>query len=386
MNRVSQVVVVGAGYAGVTAANRILAAGRPDVAVTVVNPRPDFVERIRLHQYAADSGTATVPLADVLHPDARLRVASVDLIGERELTLAGGEVLGFDHLIYAVGSRTADAAVGAGHAFTVGGLEDADRLRTRLRALGAGAAVVVVGGGLTGIEAAAEIAEARADLRVLLVSAGAVGVGLAPRGRRAVTRTLARLGVDVRAGSRARRIEADRVVLADGTDLAADCVVWAGAFEVPDLARRSGLPVDDRGRLRTDENLVCVGNPAIVGVGDAVAPPERVAGHIRMSCQAAIPLGAHGADTVLAQLAGRRPEPLSMGFLLQCISLGRRAGVIQFVRTDDSPRKFALRGRTGAFVKEQICRQTVSRRGARAGSYRWLSGPAPAREEQGVSA
>ncbi|MFC9787356.1 NAD(P)/FAD-dependent oxidoreductase [Rhodococcus sp. NPDC127528] len=386
MNQPRHVVVVGAGYAGVMAANRILAARPPGVTVTVVNPRADFVERIRLHQYAADSGTATVPLAEVLHPDARVRVASVELIGERELTLADGEVLGFDHLVYAVGSGTAGGPDGAEHAFTVGGFEDADRLRTRLRELSDGATVVVVGGGLTGIEAAAEIAERRPDLLVRLASAGAVGVGLAPRGRRSVARTLGSLGVDVRAGARVRRIEPDRVVLADGSDLAADCVVWAGAFAVPDLARRSGLPVDAGGRLRTDENLVCLGNPAIVGVGDAVAPPEAVAGHIRMSCQAALPLGAHGADTVLAQLAGRNPEPLSMGFLLQCVSLGRRAGVVQFVRTDDSPRKLALRGRMGAFVKEQICRQTVSKRGARAGSYRWLSGPAPAREEQGVPA
>ena len=61
------VVVVGAGYAGVMAANRLLAE-HPEVAVTVVNPRPVFVERVRLHQVAAGSGTATHELSDLLHP------------------------------------------------------------------------------------------------------------------------------------------------------------------------------------------------------------------------------------------------------------------------------------------------------------------------------
>ncbi|MFD4468002.1 NAD(P)/FAD-dependent oxidoreductase [Rhodococcus sp. NPDC058505] len=383
MNGTRRVVVVGAGYAGVMAANRI-AAGRPEATVTVVNPRDEFVERVRLHQYAADSGDATVPLAGVLHPDVVLRVGTADRIEDRQLLLTDGEVIDFDHLIYAVGSSTGGGPDGAEHAFAVGDLEDAERLRTRLRDLDVGASVVVIGGGLTGVETAAEIAEQRPDLRVRLVSSGPVAASLAPRGRRAVTRALARLGVRIGEGARATRIEADRVLLDDGTECASAVAVWAGEFRVPDLARRSGLPVDTQGRLRTDGALVVPGHPTIVGVGDAVAPPDSVAGHIRMSCQAAIPLGAHGADTVLALLDGRDPEPLSMGFLLQCVSLGRRAGVVQFVRTDDSPRRWALRGRTGARVKEQVCRTTLRWIGPGAGGYRWLRGPRRARAEQGA--
>lgn len=386
MNRTTRVVVVGAGYAGVMAANRIQSAGRTDVEVTVVNPRPDFVERVRLHQHATESGGATVPLAEVLHAGVRLHVGTVDRIGDRALALADGSTLAFDHLVYAVGSRTDRGGPGAEHAYTVGDLEGAERLRVRLRELAPGSAVVIVGGGLTGVETAAEVAEQRTDLPVHLVTAGQVAVGLAPGGRRAVARTLDRLGVQVREDARVQRVEAGRVVLGDATELAADVTVWAGAFSVPDLARRSGLPVDASGRLRTDEALVCPGRPEIVGVGDAVAPPDQVAGHIRMSCQAALPMGAHGADTVLAQLDGRRPEPLSMAFLLQCVSLGRGAGVVQFVRKDDSPRSLALRGRTGAFVKEQVCRYTVRWVRDKAGSYRWQRGPQPARKEQKVSA
>lgn len=383
MNTPSQVVVVGAGYAGVLAANRLRTA--PEVTVTVVNPVPDFVERIRLHQYASGSGTATRPLTEVLHPDVALRIASVERIDEHSVVLDDGTTVPFDQLVYAVGSGPGDAVPGVEHAHAVSHLDGARRLRDSLDAAAPGASVTVVGGGLTGIETAAEIAESHPGLRVRLRSSGTVAAGLSERGRQTVRRTLDRLGVDVREQAVAR-IERGAVVLDDGTAEPTDVVVWAGPFAVPDLARRSGLPVDDRGRLRTDETLTCLGHPTIVGVGDAVAPPARVARHLRMSCQAAVSLGAHGADTVRAHLAGDAGSPLSIGLISQCISLGRRDGVVQLSHADDTPRRLVLRGRTGAFVKERVCRGTLSLIGSYARFYRGLPGPRPAPEGVEVSA
>src|SRR5919112_6065536 len=60
----TQVLVLGGGYAGVMAANRL--SGSDDVAVTLVNPRPKFVERIRLHQLVGGSDDAVEPYDDVL--------------------------------------------------------------------------------------------------------------------------------------------------------------------------------------------------------------------------------------------------------------------------------------------------------------------------------
>ncbi|MFE3293089.1 NAD(P)/FAD-dependent oxidoreductase [Rhodococcus sp. NPDC059234] len=377
MNESRQVVVIGAGYAGVMAANRILAARPPGVTVTVVNPRADFVERIRLHQYATGDAAATVPLTDVLDPSARIRVATALRIEERAVLLDDGERLPYDYLVYAAGSSAARGGHGAGEVHTIAELEDATRLRDQLRTLPDGAVVTVVGGGLTGIECAAEIAERLPALDVHLISSGPVAEHHPASSRASIARTLAGLGVTVREGVRVDRVTEGRVVFDDGSTAASDCTIWAGSFGVPDLARRSGLPVDEAGRLRTNEDLVCLGNPTVVGVGDAVAPPARVAGHVRMSCQAALPLGAHGADTILALLGDRATEPLSLGFVLQCVSLGRRAGAVQFVRADDSPHRFALRGRSGAFVKEQVCRYTLKWLRSGTGSYRWRSGPAP---------
>ncbi|MFD1815080.1 NAD(P)/FAD-dependent oxidoreductase [Rhodococcus gannanensis] len=382
----TRIVVVGAGYAGVTAANRIRARAGSDVTVTMVNPIPEFVERIRLHQHAAGADPATRPLSEMLHRDVEVVVGSAATIGDGEVVLADGADVGFDHLVYAVGSGPGGDVPGIENAHSVSSLDGSIGLRNALDAARPDAVVTVIGGGLTGIETAAEIAERRPGMAVRLLSSGVVAPGLSDGGRDAVLRSLDRLGVEVREHTPVTRIAPGEVTVAGGSTAATDVVVWAGRFVVPDLARRSGLPVDEQGRLRTDETLTAVGRPDVIGVGDAVAPPDRVAHHLRMSCQAAIPLGVHGADTVLARLKGREPKPLSIGMTLQCVSLGRGDGVVQVVHRDDSPRRLVLRGRRGSWVKEQICRGTVGLIAKYAGSYRGMPGPRSQSERVGVSA
>lgn len=388
---VQRVVIIGAGYAGVLAANRLAAnkelAGR--AGFIVVNPRPDFVERIRLHEVAAGTRqSASVPLESLLHPDVAVvvgRAARIDPQARLVHFTDGREPLGYDSLLYAAGSSSA-AVAGAG------GLADEESAvlpRTRLAGLAPGAAVDVAGGGLTGIEAAAEIAERHPWLRVRLVSRGTIGGDLSAAGRRELRRKLANLGVAL-----ADHTEAERP---DGTHLPpssadnapanpphADLTVWTAGFAVPELARDSGLPTEDHGRLLVDEALSVPGYPDIFGAGDAVRLPDSAGAHLRMSCAAAMPLGAHAADAIADRMLDRAPRSFSGGFIVRCISLGRSAGLIQLVHADDRPRGLALRGRMGAMVKEQVCRMTLAwiRKEARGGSYGWPKGPRPAADRE----
>jgi NADH dehydrogenase FAD-containing subunit len=129
-----------------------------------------------------------------------------------------------------------------------------------------------------------------------------------------------------------------------------------------------------------DETLSCPQYPEIFGAGDAVRVPDSVAGHLRMSCAAALPLGAHAADSIIARLAEQTPAALSAGYMLRCISLGRRSGLIQAVTADDRPRPLVVRGRLAGLAKERVCRMTLSWiRGElrRSGSYKWPKGPLP---------
>ncbi|MER6011428.1 NAD(P)/FAD-dependent oxidoreductase [Streptomyces bluensis] len=378
MTENTDVVVIGGGYAGVMAANRLTQ--RDDVTVTLINPRPTFVHRVRLHQLVGGSDDAVIDYRDVLADGVRLVVDTVTRIdaAARRVTLAtadgSGGTVGYDYLIYAVGSGSADPRVpgAAEFAHPIATLEEARRLRPIVDAAPATAAVTVVGAGPTGIETAAELAEA--GRKVTLVCGEVLGPYLHPRGRRSVAGRLAALGVTVLDGSDAAdakvtAVTRDAVRLADGRELPSQVTIWTAGFGVPDLAARSGLSTDALGRLLTDETLTSVDDERIVAAGDSAAPSDLP---LRMSCQAAIPLGARAADTVLSRIAGQRPSPLNQVFAGQCISLGRRAGIFQFAHRNDVALWFHIDGRPGAKVKEFICEGIVKHLAAearKAGAY-----------------
>ena len=131
----TSVVVVGGGYAGVLAANRLTQ--RTDVSVTLVNPRPTFVERIRLHQLVGGSHPAVVDYRTVLSEGVRLVVDTATRIDApgRQVVLGDGDPLDYDHLVYAAGSGSALRVPGAAeHAYALASLEEAQRLRPALDA------------------------------------------------------------------------------------------------------------------------------------------------------------------------------------------------------------------------------------------------------------
>ena len=372
----TRVVVIGGGYAGVIAANHLRLAPRLDV--TLVNPRPRFVERIRLHQFITGSDDAVVDYAEILGPDITLVTDAATRFdtATRQVHLRDGVALPYDYLIYAVGSDAGGPTVpGADEfAYSVTGFEGATRLAAVLAELPDGAPVCVVGAGSTGLETAAELAEQ--GRAVTLVCGLALGPYLSASGRRSVSRRLRRLGVRIIEGPGATvvAVAAEAVTLADARVLPSAVTIWTAGFGVPDLATRSGLRTDAIGRLLTDETLTSLDDPRIVAAGDAAAPSGMP---LRMSCQAAIPLGAQAANTVLARVAGETPVAIDQAFTGQCISLGRGAGIVQLARRDDTALPMCLGGRAAAVVKEALCKYTVGtlRREARKpGSVFWLKG------------
>ncbi|MET8987150.1 hypothetical protein ABZW49_17020 [Nonomuraea wenchangensis] len=132
------------------------------------------------------------------------------------------------------------------------------------------------------------------------------------------------------------------------------------------------------------ETLTSVDERRIIAADDAAAPSGRP---LRMSCQAAQPLGAQAADTVLSRIAGTEPAVINQAFTGSCVSLGRRAGIRQLSRKDDTAVNLYIAGRMAAAIKEATCKLGVSRirREARKpGSSSWLKGgPRP---EQPASA
>ncbi|MEV0029724.1 FAD-dependent oxidoreductase [Nocardia sp. NPDC050793] len=373
MSKNIDVVVVGGGYAGVMAANRLTQ--RDDVRVTVINPRPVFVPRLRLHQLVGGTHDAIVDYEEIMAEGVRLAVDSVTRIDAsgRRVMLAEGDSIGYDYLIYAVGSESAGQRVpgAAEFAYPIATLETAQRLRSVLYDTPLSAAVTVVGGGPTGIETAAELAEQ--GRTVTLVCGGVVGPYLHPRARRTARKYLAGLGVSVVEGTdtSVTAVTREAVELRDGRRLASQVTIWTVGFGVPDLADRSGLRTDAAGRLLTDETLTSVDDERIVAAGDASAPSDLP---FRMSAYAAGCLGAHAADTVLNRIAGERPAPIDLSFPAMCISFGRNTGIFQLGRKDDTAMPLYFSGRAGKKLKEFSCAASVKHLVAEArkpGAHSW---------------
>ncbi|MFE4695625.1 NAD(P)/FAD-dependent oxidoreductase [Streptomyces sp. NPDC056738] len=360
-----RIVVLGAGYTGAIAAGRLAKRlHREDVTITLVNPEPDFVERVRMHQLATGQDLKPRPFGAMFAgTGVELRLASVTAVDvdRRTVSLTGADgpaELSYDTLVYALGSGWNDGGVPgvAEHADQVASRPGAHRLRERLAALDAGEPVVVVGGGLTGIEAATEIAEARPDLSVSLVASGALGDWLSTKGRAHLRKVTERLGIEVHEHAAVTSVSADDVTTADGRTVPAAITVWTTGFAVHPIARATTLEVTERGRIVVDSTMRSVSHPDVYAVGDAaiaIGPQDKP---LRMSCASGVPMAWQAADAIAARLAGTKIPHVSIRYFQQCISLGRKEGLIQFVTADDQAVDRALTGRTAARYKELICK------------------------------
>ncbi|MFE3546206.1 NAD(P)/FAD-dependent oxidoreductase [Nocardia sp. NPDC059177] len=360
-----RIVVLGAGYTGLFAAVRLARRTRKlDVRITLVNPSARFTERLRMHQIAAGQELAhhDIPAildgtgiqfvqgwATAIHPEAR--TVRVDGAGD----------LAYDELIYALGSATDTATVPgvADHAWTLNDPRVAHEFAGRLTELAAvGGTVAVCGAGLTGIEAATEIAESHPGLRVTLVGSGEPGAMMGEKARAYLNAALDRLGIQRAIGQRVTKVLPAAVELADGTLLAADLTLWTSGVRVAPLAAESGIAVDEHGLIVVDPTLTSVSHPTIHAIGDAAAV-RQAWGAVHGTCQSGLPTAAYTADSIAARLRGKPVRPFRFGYFHQPVSLGRRDAVIQFTHADDSPRRLYLTGRPARIYKELVSSSPV---------------------------
>ncbi|MGW4273018.1 NAD(P)/FAD-dependent oxidoreductase [Streptomyces seoulensis] len=409
-----RIIVLGAGYAGASAAGRLARRLRgDDVSLTLVNAEPDFVERVRMHQLAAGQDLRPRPLTEMFAgTGVALRIArvtgvdadrrTVTVTAPRTATEAteaieATEELEYDTLVYALGSGWNGQGVpgAAEHAHEIAGRAGALRLRERLAALGAGEQVLVVGGGLTGVEAATEIAETRPDLSVALAARGGLGDWLSPKGGRHLRAVLDGLGITVYEETDVAAVAADHVSTAEGTVLPAAVTVWTTGFAAHPIARATTLELADTGQIVVDDTMRSLSHPEVYVIGDAARATGPGGKPLRMSCASGVPAAWQAADAIAARLTGGKVPKASVRYFNQCVSLGRREGMIQYVTADDRAVRAALTGRFAAVYKELVCkgaawgvahptlglptrrRPVVAHRPARSAQP---SGPAPATE------
>ncbi|SDK27729.1 NAD(P)/FAD-dependent oxidoreductase [Streptomyces indicus] len=361
-----RIVVLGAGYAGAYVAGNLARRLSPaDTEITVVNAVPYFVQRMRLNQLAAGREIEAPQLAEIFAGTGiRLRIGRVTGLDPARRTVdvadaEGGAQLGYDTLVYALGSRVADHHVPgvAEHAFDVAGRPSALRLRERLDGLerrGEGGDVLVVGDGLTGIETATEIAEARSGLSVTLVARGELGARLSAGARGHLRRACERLGVTVLEHTAVEAVEAGRVTCADGTVRTADVTVWTAGFAVGPVAAEAGLDVTEEGRIVVDRTMRSLSHPDIYAVGDSVHAVADNGLALPMSCGSAGYTGRQAIEAIVGSLTGRKVAQAKLVYRYNAISLGRKDAIWQSVDGRAQARPRYAGGRKVARIKSVI--------------------------------
>ncbi|MCX6045212.1 MAG: FAD-dependent oxidoreductase [Chloroflexi bacterium] len=357
----TNIIILGAGFAGMMAALRLANRTRhQSVAITLVNASATFVERTRLHQNASGQTVPAKSLRTMLQGTkvnfVQGKAMALDPV-RRTVTVnasEGVQTLSYDKLIYALGSHTDLSRIPGAteHAYAV---EQHAVLFEHLHKIAPShGRVLVIGGGLTGIEIATEMAETHPALRVAMATSGTLGEDLSKMGARYLAQTFQRLGITVHEHVKVLRLEAERALTAANEQLSFDVCIDASGFGVSPLAQQAGLAVNPRGQILVNAFLHSITHPDIYAIGDAAIFEQSAELSVRMGCVTAIPLAIHAAENLACALAGKAEQPFQFGYVIRCISLGRHNGLVQFVDGVDHPRESVLTGRVGAAVKELI--------------------------------
>ncbi|MFF2077874.1 NAD(P)/FAD-dependent oxidoreductase [Kitasatospora sp. NPDC058162] len=287
-----EVAVVGAGAAGLHAAEALRRAGY-DGRLTLVGaePEPPY-DRPPLSKQLLDGRLAPEKLAlrepaalEELRLDLRLGVAAERLDrGARTVHLADGGRVRCDALVVATGVRPrrlpgAEAPPPGAHVLRT--LADALALREELRP---GVRLLVVGGGLLGAEAAATAVGLGAEVTWLVSAAAPLAAVLGAETAALLTGLHREHGVRIHRGAAAavlhRRGRAAGVRLADGGELAADAVLMAiGSVPATEWLAGSGVPLEADGGVACDARLAA--GPGVWAAGDAASWPDPRTGRRR---------------------------------------------------------------------------------------------------------
>lgn len=312
-----QVVIVGGGAGGLELAAKLgRQFGRKHVFL--VDKDSDHIWKPSLHEVAAgtldihreglsyfmlarDCGFTFVPGEMVgIDRDAR-RISLAPVLGPDQEEVFPERELAYDMLVMAVGSKSNffNTPGTSEYAIALDSTHQAERFRLKLlnelisvsrradRDQGAALHINIVGGGATGVELAAELLEARADLSIygipssnserevritLLEGADRILSALPPKLSATAQHLLEQRGVAVRTSVRVSRIAADHIEDANGTHFPSDLCVWAAGIEAPAFLARLGLPVNRINQLIADRCLRTP-DPHILALGDCAQVP-----------------------------------------------------------------------------------------------------------------
>lgn len=336
------IVVVGAGFGGLTFARRF----PPELArITLIDRQNHHLFQPLLYQVA----TAGLSAIDIAQPVRALfgarpnmnvimgEVTAFDL-ARHCIHSARGEI-NYDYLVIAAGGRTSYFGHPEWEQFAPGlkSLDDALRIRRKILCSleraevetdpmkrDAAMTIVIVGGGPTGVEMAGALAELTrtvlhkdfdhidpAEVRVLLIEGNErVLKAFDPVLSQRAEDQLIHLGVEVRLGVRVESIREGKIVVA-GETIQADNIIWAAGVSAAPVTKTLGVELDRGGRILVRPDLTLPGHPEVFAIGDVVSLVDAKGVVVPGVAQGALQMGEHVAAILEKELRHGTPSPES---------------------------------------------------------------------------
>lgn len=325
----SRVVIIGGNFAGLVAASRLSC----DYDVTVIDARADFEWTPNIHEILSgvkNRDGVVLARAECVnrygHTFVHDVVTRIDRDSSSVIT-EGGLVVPYDACLIAAGSqRTTFGIEGADkHALGFRLVDDAVRIAKRLDKLAARkrrASVVIVGGGVSGVEALGEILRRRAQgdaFNIHVVELESRILGQQPKGLAGdVAQRFAPYPVTLHTDVAVTQVGARSVMLDNGEKLTADLCIWSAGMTLPDFlhdaelndAGDEWLPVDDTLRSRYADNIFIA--------GDCAALPEP----IRKQAYYAMDMGEVAGDNISRLFGDRRLRRFRAASMPMLVSFG----------------------------------------------------------------
>ena len=359
-----RVLILGGGFAGVGAAQKLEAAA----ADVVVVDRHDYhTFQPLLYQLASgllDTTAVGHSLRDLVQRQEntsvhQATVTAVDL-DAREVRFDGLAPIGYDYLVFGLGAEVnffgTDGA--AEHAFPMYTLPHAQRLKDHLLERWEAADkdpslvedgalnIVVVGGGPTGVETAGAVAELyravfakdypklpQEQARVILVEAGPELFSLfKPKLREYATKALTDRTVEVKTGERVSSVSPTRVTLRSGEELEAHTLVWGAGLQGNQLVQSLGLELQRGNRIGVGPDLALPDHPEVYVLGDIAAITDAKTEQVLPQLgSVALQSGEHAGDTIARRIAGKEAKPFKYKDKGTMATIGRGAAVVQML-------------------------------------------------------
>ena len=321
----SNVVILGGGYGGLTVAQDLIPNLPPDSRIFLVDRMP--YQGLKTEYYALAAGTVSdleIRVAFPIHPQCHLvygEITGIDL-ENKFVHVDSQEPLPYDSLVIALGctDNYHGIAGAAEHACSIQTLSATRRTYQQLNDAKPYGQISIVGGGLSGVEVAAELREARSDLNIRIIDRGGSVLSAFPGKLQTYVASWFREH-DVEMLSHVAITDLEQgVIHTSGDDIFTDVTVWTAGIQPVELVQRIDLPKDPQGRLVVNEYHELPDAPNVFVIGDCSSQP------FSPSAQLAGAQGKQVAEIIRARMEGKEPRLGLIKLKGVLGSLGKKAG------------------------------------------------------------